>query len=202
MTKSKDIKFIIKLALILFAIVFIATLLLTLCNYLTENKIAEIEAQTADEARRAVIANAEFAEIDITSLDNAIIDELEGNNFVSAHKATVNGDFAGYCINVSPQGFGGAINMIAGIAPDMSFTGVEIISMSETPGLGAKAQDDSFISQYSQNKKGELSCVKNVSEPSENQINAISGATITSKAVTTGANNALAIAQILEREVE
>ncbi len=199
MTKSKDIKFIIKLSLILFCIVFISTILLTFCNYLTEEKIALIEAQTADDARRNVIADADFKEIDITSFDEETIKNF---NLISVHEATKDNEFAGYCINLSPQGFGGGINMIVGIAPDLSFTGVEIVSMSETPGLGAKAQDEKFISQYSDGKKGELKCVKNVSSPSENEINAISGATITSKAVTKGANDALEIAKSLMKEVE
>ncbi len=202
MNKSKDIKFIIKLSLILFSIVFISTILLTFCNYLTKDKIALIEAQSADDARRNVIADADFEEIDFLSLDDNIKNQLKEYNPLSIHKATTNNEFAGFCINVSPQGFGGGINMIVGIAPDMSFTGVEIISMAETPGLGAKAQDEKFISQYSQNKKGELKCVKNSSSPAENEINSISGATITSKAVTKGANDAMKIAEILMKEVE
>ena len=202
MTKSQNIKFIIKLSLILFSIVFISTILLTFCNYLTKDKIAIIESQTADDARRNVIANAEFKELNVSTLENDIKKQLENYNLVSAHMATIDNNFAGWCINVAPQGFGGAINMIVGIAPDMSFTGVEIISMAETPGLGAKAQDEKFINQYSDGKKGELTCVKNVLSPSENEINAISGATITSKAVTQGANDALKIAKIFMKEVE
>ena len=202
MTKLKDIKFILKLSSILFSIVFIATLLLTVCNYFTVDKIAEIEAQTADDARMKVIANAVFKKINITELDKSVQEEINNNNFVSAHKAYVAGEFAGYCINVFEPGFGGNINMIVGVAPDMSFTGVEIISMSETPGLGAKAQDKPFIDQFADNKIGMLEIAKNKKEVSENQINAISGATITSKAVVTGANNALEIAEILQKEAE
>lgn len=202
MNKSKDVKFIIKLSLILFSIVFISTILLTLCNYLTKDKIALIEEQYADDARRTVIADADFNAIDFSALDEDIINQIKPYNPISVHKATINDEFAGFCVNVAPQGFGGLINMIVGIAPDMSFTGVEIVSMSETPGLGAKAQDEKFTSQYSMNKKGELVCVKNVSSPAENEINAISGATITSKAVTKGANDAMKIAEILMKEVE
>ena len=201
MTKLKDIKFILKLSSILFLIVFIATLLLTVCNYFTVDKIAEIEAQTADDARRKVIANAVFKEINITEFDKSVQEEINSNNFISAHEAYVAGEFSGYCINVFEPGFGGNINMIVGVAPDMSFTGVEIISMSETPGLGAKAQEKSFIDQFS-NKNGVLDVVKNKKNASADQINAISGATITSKAVVTGANKAHKIAEVLKKEAE
>ena len=63
MDKTQNKSFIIKLALILFGIVFIATLLLTVCNYITKDRIAYLESQTAEEAKQAVIDNAEFTEV-------------------------------------------------------------------------------------------------------------------------------------------
>ena len=65
MNKTNNKGFIIKLALILFAITFIATLLLTVCNYVTKGQIQLIEKQNAEEAKRAVIENAEFRLITI-----------------------------------------------------------------------------------------------------------------------------------------
>ena len=67
--------------------------------------------------------------------------------------------------------------------------------MSETPGLGAKASEDEFKNQFT-GKSGELQVVK--SGAKDNQIQAISGAAITSKAVTEGINNALKAAEAIK----
>ncbi len=192
--------FILKLASILFAITFIATLLLTLCNYLTKDRIAELAAKNAEIAKQEVLEGATFADIELS--DEMIAKLEEEFSFVAAYKAERNNEFAGYCINVAPAGFGGNIDMIVGLDSDLNFTGIKIISMAETPGLGAKAQEESFYAQYANGKKGTLSVVKNNPSPAEDEIQAISGATITSKAVTDGANAALEIAKILEKEAE
>lgn len=198
MSEKTSKGYIVKLGAILFAICFISTLLLTVCNYITKDKIAELDIEMSNQAKAEVIPGAEFEKIEIPD------STFENLNFVEANKATINGEFAGYCVTVAPQGFGDKINMIVGIKPDLeSYYGIKIISLAETPGLGAKAQDESFYGQFAQDKKGTLSVVKNSSAPAENQINAISGATITSNAVTLGANNALEIAKILnEKEAE
>ena len=163
-------------------------------------KIALINEKTAQAAKQEVIADAEFEAI---VLSDATLKELtEKYCFVSADKAIKNGDFAGYSITVAPQGFGGAINMIVGIDTDFNYTGIKIVSMAETPGLGAKAQEKEFYSQFADGKKGTLTVVKNNPNPKENEIQAISGATISSKAVTDGANYALEIANILKKEAE
>lgn len=201
MDKTQNKSFIIKLALILFAISFIATLLLTVCNYITKDRIAFLESQNAEEAKQAVIENAEFTEI---ALDEEIKKmHTSSCGDIAAFRAERNGEFAGYCINVAPTGYIGQINMIVGINPDLSFAGIKIISMSETPGLGAKAADEAFYGQFYDGKKGELTVVKNISEPKENEINAVSGATITSKTITNGANCALKIAnELIKKEAD
>ena len=197
---SNNKVFIIKLASILFAITFIATLLLTLCNYLTKDRIAELAAKNAEIAKQEVLEDATFENIELS--DDIIAKLQKEFSFVAAYKAERNNEFAGYCINVAPAGFGGNIDMIVGLDSELNFTGIKIISMAETPGLGAKAQDESFYGQYADGKKGTLSVVKNNPSPAEDEIQAISGATITSKAVTDGANAALEIAKILKKEAE
>lgn len=199
MNDTNNKKFILKLALILFTITFVATLLLTFCNYVTKDRITMLEKQNAEEARRAVIEDAEFR---VITLDKEILKEYSAScGEIEAFRAIKGGKFAGYCINVHPTGYIGPINMIVGINPDLSFSGIKIISLSETPGLGAKTSDEAFYSQFSQEKKGGLSVVKNSPSPDENEINAVSGATISSKAVTNGANCALEIAEkLMEKE--
>ena len=201
MDKTNNKFFILKLALILFAITFIATLLLTLCNYVTKDRIALLEQKNAEEAKASVIENSVF---DKVALSDDIMSKYSVNfGNVEVFRARKDKEFSGYCINLQPSGYIGKINMIVGIKPDLTFAGIKIISMSETPGLGAKASEESFYTQFALDKKGPLSVVKNSSSPKENEINAISGATITSKAVTSGANAALEIAaELMKKEAD
>ena len=101
----------------------------------------------------------------------------------------------GHCIKVEPIGYGGAISMIVGVGDDGKVRGVKIISMSETPGLGARANEPGFTDAY-KGKSGDIK-VKKSGTPADNEISAISGATITSKAVTEGVNLAVAVAESL-----
>ncbi len=87
----------------------------------------------------------------------------------------------GYCVEVTSGGFGGDISLMVGYSNDCSVLGVSVISHSETPGLGAKILDEDFISQY-QGQSGEILLGEDV--------DAIVGATISSRAVTDGVNRA------------
>ena len=91
-------------------------------------------------------------------------------------------------VEVTPSGFGGTIDMVVGVDMTGAVTGVSIISMSETSGLGANASKDSFRSQFV-GKSGTLAVSKDGGE-----IDALTGATITSRAVTSGVNTALIVA--------
>ena len=168
-----------------------------MCNYLTKDRIENLAAKNAEIAKQEVISDATFEKVES-------LPEFEKLNIVEIFKAQKNGEFAGYCVNVEPTGFGGGINMFVGIDTDFeTITGIKILSMSETPGLGAKAQEEAFSGQFSLEKKGPLVVVKNASSPKENEINAISGATITSDAVVAGVNSAIeAVNLLIEKEGE
>lgn len=188
MAKENKATFILKLAAILFAITFTATLLLTLCNYITKGQIEKLALENAEKAKQEVIAGAEFTELDL----NAEISEKYGDAIV--YEAKKGDEFAGYCIQMNATGYIGPIDMIVGIKPDMSFAGIKIISMSETPGLGAKAGEKAFYGQFANGKSGELTVIKSKTDkPSE--IQAVTGATISSKAITNAANTALELAK-------
>ena len=186
-------KFILKLAAILFAIVFVCTFVLVLCNNITAPIIAKNNAKAEEEAKIAVLPEAEsFEELkDFTHV--GVTSAFKGKD--------KNGEFAGYCFKISTKeneskAFGGDIQMIVGIDKSLNVSGVKIITMAETPGLGAKASEASFTDQYT-GKSGEIAVTKS-GNASETEVNAISGATITSKAVTEGVNNALNAAKTLE----
>lgn len=96
----------------------------------------------------------------------------------------------GYVIStICSEGYGGDISVMVGIDSDNKVRQAKVMSMSETPGLGAKSTQPEFINQYSGLSEG-ISVIKNAA-PSGNEIAAISGATITSKAVTKCVNTAL-----------
>lgn len=90
----------------------------------------------------------------------------------------------GYCVSVVTQGYGGEISMMVGIRSDGKVEGIKIVSMSETAGLGSKTKNDSFLSQYI-DKYGPFTVGSN--------IDAVAGATVSSKAVTAGVNAALSV---------
>lgn len=98
----------------------------------------------------------------------------------------LNGDVnAGYVLAVSTKGYGGTIEMLVGIKADSTISGMEILKHSETPGLGSKAKDDPAFAEgfkgVSANDKIALG----------KDVNAITGATVTSTAVTDGVNAAI-----------
>lgn len=91
----------------------------------------------------------------------------------------------GYCAEVKPSGFGGEIKMMVGVDYEGKVRGVNIVSMSETPGLGSRANEEEWFLKQFVGKSGALAV--------GDGVDALSGATITSKAVTKGVSDALAL---------
>lgn len=85
----------------------------------------------------------------------------------------------GYCVEAAAPGFGGDVSVMVGYREDRSILGVSVISMSETPGLGSKVGEKSFLEQY-QGKMGNLEL--------GSDVDAISGATVSSGAMTDAVN--------------
>ena len=101
-----------------------------------------------------------------------------------AYRVSDNGTLLGYCANVKSAGFGGDIDMMVAIDQSGAMLGVRIVSMSETPGLGSRTGEAAHLDQY----KGAMSDGTLVLGE---DVDAISGATISSKAVHAGVNAAL-----------
>ena len=102
------------------------------------------------------------------------------------------GKVVGVCTIIETKGYDSGLKSAVGVDSEGKVTGVEIISHKETPGLGANAEKEEFRSQYV-GKPGKISVVK--SNADKNEINAISGATMTSNGVTRSVNGALEIAK-------
>lgn len=173
--KNAKIGYFLKLALTLLVISAVVACLLGLTNYVTADKIAEITAQKTAASMEEVLPADSYTELSYAGAEA---------NVAAVYQA---GD-AGFVVEVTPSGFGGAIDMVVGVGADGTVTGVSIVSMSETSGLGANASKDAFRSQYV-GLSGELAVNKDGGE-----IDALTGATITSRAVTDGVNTALRVA--------
>lgn len=179
---------ILQLALTLCAITFVTAVLLGAVNAVTAPKIAERNAAAKAAAMEQVLPGADrFEPVDITP-----------TKLVSAVSAgQADGRTLGYAVTTTPTGFGGAMEVMVGVSAEGKVTGVSIVTSSETAGLGSKASDESFRSQFT-GKAGGIEVVKSGAD--DTQINAISGATITSKAVTEGVNAAVETALALSGE--
>ena len=98
----------------------------------------------------------------------------------------------GFCVVNSDKGYGGDVKVMTGVNLKGKVTNVKILEHSETPGLGANADKEDFTNQYVDKENG-IEVVKN--SVKGNQIRAISGATVTSSAVTRAVNFAITLAE-------
>lgn len=182
---------ILKNTIILTMITLIAGLGLGFVYEITKDPIAQAQDKAKKEAWQAV-----FPEADINEFEAVDVDEKVAEAAIKAvgAKATVDevckvGE-EGYVITTTDkEGYGGDIQITVGITSDGTVNGISILSISETAGLGMKATEPSFYNQYV-NKQADKFVVSKDGGDGE-QIDALSGATITSRAVTGAVNAAL-----------
>ena len=180
----------IKLGLNLLIISAVAALLLALTNSVTAGTIAERSEQANAEARKLVLESAEtFEEVKDVKTDNS--KGVKVSEVFEAKDAS--GNTVGYTLKVLPSGYGGEIELMVGIdSANSQVSGINVVSNSETAGLGAKSTDPEFSDQYKGKPLEALSVLKN-GTPGDTEIKAISGATITSTAVTNGVDAAIEV---------
>ena len=189
-----DTKSMIKNALILFAITLVAGVLLGLVYQITKDPIAYQDKLAQDKANQSVFATAKtFEDVELDQAAAEMVSSERGGVTIESVKKAVDesGTAAGYVIQVKSKGYGDFIEYTVGITNDGNINGISIISIAETPGLGMNA--DKVITPQFENKAATtFAVVKNgqLSDAST-QIEAISGATITSRAVTEGVNGAV-----------
>lgn len=163
-----------KLTITLFVICAVCSLILGLVNMVTEQPIKDVQAAKNAAAMSAVLLADSYDTVDYTGADSTI---------QSIHKA---GD-AGYVVEVSPSGsFSGTFTIMVGVNRDQTVSGVEIVKSGETSGLGDNAKKADWREQF-KGLTGEVKVTKD-----GGSINAITGATITSRAVSAGVTSALA----------
>ena len=180
MTKqSSPVRYILRLTLTLLLITAVVAGLLALVNHITADKIAAHTAQKAESAMQQVLPAETYESLTVP----------DGGAVTAAYRA----DGLGYVVRVAPSGFGGTIDMMVGIANDGTVTDVAIVSQSETASLGANCTREDFRSQFI-GKGGTLPVNKDGGE-----IDALTGATVTSRAVVSGVNAALAFVREVQQ---
>ena len=182
---------ILKNTLILTMITLIAGLALGVVYEITKDPFAQVQEKSKKEAWQAVFPEADLNDFEETEVDQKAADQAIADMGVNAtiDEVCTVGD-QGYVITTTDKdGFGGSIQITVGITTDGTVNGVSILSISETAGLGMKATEPAFYGQY-EGKQAEKFVVSKDGGDGE-PIDALSGATITSRAVTGAVNAAL-----------
>jgi len=159
----------VKITLPLSIICIVVALMLAVVNALTADTIAANNAREKEAAILSIFPDGDGTELNYAEDGTEVYRVKTGESVI------------GYCVSVAENGFGGAVSMMVGVDPSGSVCGVKIVSLSETPGIGSKVKSDGFLATF----KGDQLFV--IGE----NFDAISGATVSSKAVVRGVNRAL-----------
>lgn len=184
-------------ALVLTAFTLVLGLMLGVVYDITKEPIAAAEKAALDEAYKVVFADAaEFQEEESFQAEEAAAviaaSEFPNDEITAVNKALdSSGNVLCYVINVtSHEGSQADISFSVGIQSDGTLNGYSITAISETPGLGVLVQEEPFYSQF-QGKAEEVYAVVKSAPAAENEIQAVTGATISSRAITNGVNACL-----------
>lgn len=210
-SNTKQTSTLIKDAVVLFAITLVAAVALGFVYEITKGPIAKAAAKAKAEAYAAVYAEAALVDDTNEELNEKVAQAGEflsqnGFNQTTLDEVCIakdaSGNAIGYVMTItSNAGFGGDIKFSFGVKADGSLTKIEILEISETSGLGSKATDDEFKGQFSEVNTDAFTVIKNGQQKADDsEINAISGATVTSKAITETVNAGLAFANELLKE--
>ena len=126
----------------------------------------------------AEINNALAGIFDVTEQDEFTSAVVEETSEYILYEVNKNGEKS-YCVQIPGEGFGGAMSIMVGYNPDKTISGVSVVSHAETPGIGSKATAQAHLEQY-EGKTGSLTISK---KAGESDVDAIGGATISSKAI-------------------
>ena len=191
-------KFILKVAGTLTVIALVVAALLGLVNNITADKIAEIDAENTRVAMSAVVPEgSEFTDKLEISDDVAAAAAAQGGKLTELYGVKNAGADAGYVMKIAASGSQGTITMMVGVDANKAITGISVVSHAETSGIGTKVMGNEpntagvpVLDQF-MGLSGSGSLVVGKT------ITAISGATVSTKGITMGANAALAAAETL-----
>lgn len=183
--------------IVLTVITVLAGLLLGYVYDITKGPIADAQEKAKQEAYKSVFSSADhFGALEGFDMGAATNKALaSGLSGVSIDEASIAYDAAGnalgYVLTVtSSEGYGGDVTLSMGVTNDGTINGIEFLSLSETAGLGMKADTDDFKNQFRGMNAAQISYTKS-GKQNDYEIDAISGATITTSAVTNAVNAGL-----------
>lgn len=197
---------IIKDALALTLITLVAGVALGGVYEITKDPIAKQEAQAKAEAYEQVFTDAAaFEEVEMDdTLIQTIRDQLDQEGYKAQSIEEVmraedqSGETLGYAFTVvTSEGYGGDIQFSMGVQNDGNLNGISILSIGETAGLGMNADTPAFKDQFVGKQVEKLQYTKN-GATQDDEINAISGATVTTNAMTNGVNAGLCAFRVME----
>jgi len=185
----------IKMGLFLFVIASIAGALLAVTEKITAPKIAQNKKALLEKARKEVLPQAVKFQQHTLKLEK----DKKSLNYSSGW--TKDGQKTGVVVNVYPKGYGGTIEMVVGIDNKGKVAGVKILSQKETPGLGTKLSDPVFMDPFKKLIKEKESPVFMVKQDG-GDVDAITAATISSRAFCKGIRDSLAKFNLIEPQFE
>lgn len=206
MRDDRGVKNMLKEAGILFGITLIAGLLLGFVYELTREPRRIQQEKAVQEACVAVFPQAKEQGLEMSFTPLTFTADEETAAYLAEEKAAVGavfqaecgGSLYGYVVEASAKGYGGNIILYVGVSADGTVTGVTITKTSETPGLGMEASGV-LTPQFAGKKYESFVYTKTGAEENTNEVDAISGATITTRAVTAAVNGGLRAAlELLE----
>ncbi len=182
-------------AMILAIICIIATALLAFTNQITLSARQAQELAAENESKLALFPEAkEFKNLDIEPYLSELPDlsaayEVIGND----------GEKQGILFAASSRGYGGNVPIMAAISTEGKLTGVRVMANDETPGLGKKIEEQEFLGQFA-DKEASIRYTTKIGDPGKELIDSVSGATISSRAVTEALNDGLELYSMISGE--
>ena len=199
--KNMDPKYLIKLTVTLFLTCVVVAGLLGAVNMVTKDKIAAINLEKTQTAMKAVVAdpdNSTFSDALTLSAEMTDAALAGGGTLTEAYEVLVGGAPAGHALKIVASGSQGSIEMMVGLDAEGVVTGVSVVKHAETAGIGTKVVDNE------PNNKGvgvlDQFVGKSVADAPLNvgsNVDAITGATVSTKGITAGVNAALSVAGVL-----
>lgn len=172
---------------IMVAISFTVILALSLTNKLTAPKISKLEEQNQKDSMHKVLEAQQYER------NNLYYNEERVDFYI----AKSDGKILGYIFITEESGYGGPVSVMTAITPDGKIKAAYVLNVDdETPGLGKQAAQKEFYSQFA-GLKDKVSLVTGEPKKDKNEVKSLTGATITSKAVTRAVNKALTYSEKL-----
>jgi len=175
----------LKLPIALLIVTFIAGFVLSYANKKTAPRIKKLQEQKEEKARKDVLPGADKFQAEKLNVNSTYID----NTYWKAYDNQNN--LIGYVAQVLKSGYSSTIKIMVGVDLDKNIEAIKILEQAETPGLGAKCEENWFQKQFNNLKAGNIEVMKKEIPDGRNAIKAITAATITSQAVTDGINKGI-----------